>query len=222
MSVILLGISGSLRKDSGTEYAVREALSAAQEIDGDIETQFISLRNKKIRSCIHCDMCFKKNSLCVVQDDFQEVQEAFLKADGYIIGSPCYNMSITPVLSSFMSRIRPVYLPYPGHFNGKVGGALVVGGGRNSGLEMSLLTIHNFYMTYEILCSGGSLHEPAGAVIWSVDGSFQGAKNDQAGLESARRLGMRVAQMALILKTGLATLEQAGKRIYKTTSWFEY
>lgn len=222
MTVKILGICGSVRKDSGTETAVKEALTAASQIDADVATEYISLRNKKIKMCMHCDNCFKNKSLCAIQDDFQEIQEAFLNADGYIVGSPVYNMNITPVLNAFMSRVRPTYLVYPGHFTGRAGGSLVVGGGRNSGQEIATLIIHGFFQTYEILCCGGSLHEPGGAMLWSKDGSPAGARLDAQGLEGARRLGKRIAQTAAILKHGMEKMEQDGRKIYKTEQWFEY
>ncbi|ATW25858.1 flavodoxin family protein [Candidatus Formimonas warabiya] len=222
MEVKILGISGSMRKDSGTEHAVQEALKAAQEIDADITTEFISLNSKKINTCIHCDRCFKKGTLCALKDDFQEVQKSFLEADGFILGSPVYNMNVTPVLSAFMSRVRPTYLVHPGHFTRKVGGAIAVGGGRNGGQEMTILNIHNFYQTYEILCCGGSLAEPAGAMLWSRDGSREGAKNDAPGNMGAVRIGKRVAQTAAFLKFGWECFEKEGKNIYITQKWFDY
>ncbi len=222
MKVKILGINGSFRKKSGTEFALEQALEAAKEIDADVETELISLRNKNIKMCIHCDGCFRKNSLCIVQDDFQEVQKAFLEADGYILSSPVYNMNVTPVMNAFMSRVRPTYLVYPGHFTRRVGGAVVVGGGRNGGQEMTILTIHNFYQTYEILCCGGSIHEPAGAMIYSVDGSYEGATKDKVGIEGAQRLGKRISQTAALLKSGWEQFEKDNKTIYQTENWWEY
>lgn len=222
MPVKILGINGSARKISGTEYVLKEALEAAKEIDADIKTEFISLRNKNIKMCIHCDGCFRKKSLCIVEDDFQDVQKSFLEADGYIFSSPVYNMNVTPVMNAFMSRIRPTYLVFPGHFTPRVGGAIAVGGGRNGGQEMTILAIHNFYQTYEILCCGGSIHEPAGGMVWSGDGSYEGAIKDKAGIEGAQRLGKRVAQTAAFLKFGWEHFKKEFKTIYQTENWWEY
>lgn len=221
MEIKILGIAGSARNQSGSRYALEQALLAAKEIDADVTTRLISLRGKKISMCVHCDNCVKNKSLCCIKDDFQEVQQAFLEADAYIFSSPVYNMTATPIFHAFMSRIRPTLMVDPGHFTGKVGGAICVGGGRNSGQEMTLLSFQNFFYTYEILSCGGSLHEPAGAALCSVDGSFDGARNDIQGIESARRLGKRIAQTSAILKYGCRALENEGKTIYHTEGWWE-
>jgi multimeric flavodoxin WrbA len=220
MKVKILGMSGSVRKESGTEYAVKEALKAAEQVDADIETRYISLKRKNIRMCIHCDGCYKNQSRCVVRDDYREVEDQFLEADGYIMASPVYNMNVTPVMQAFMSRIRAVYLEYPGHFTRRVGGAIAVAGGRNGGQEMTILNIHNFYQTYEIICCGGSLFEPAGGMVWSVDGSPQGAKNDEEGIEGSRRLGQRIAQTAAFLKMGYEQFEKEGRSVKETKNWY--
>lgn len=220
MSVKVLGICGSYRK-GGTEAAVKEALSGACEIDEEVQTEYVSLRGKNIRPCIHCDRCIKGKTLCCVEDDFQDIQDKFLDADCYIIGSPVYNMGITPVLQSFMSRIRPVYVVYPGIFSRKVGGALAVGGDRNGGQEMAVLNILNFYLAYEILCCGGEIGDYSGAKLWSgEDGSAEGAVRDERGMRGARRLGRRVAQVTSLLKLGWEKASSDGSRIYVTDHWF--
>jgi multimeric flavodoxin WrbA len=50
-STRLLGISGSPR-EGATAFAVREALEFAASLE-DIETEFISLKGKKINFCLH-------------------------------------------------------------------------------------------------------------------------------------------------------------------------
>jgi multimeric flavodoxin WrbA len=219
LGIKILGICGSYRK-GGTEFAVKEALEGATEIDEDVETKYISLLGKRIAPCIHCDRCIKENSLCLVKDDFKDIQDEFLKADGYIIGSPVYNMGITPLLQSFLSRLRPVYLVYPGMFSNKVGGAIATGGCRNGGQEMAVLNILNAYFTYEILPCGGEMGDYSGAKLWSGDGSVEGGMKDELGLKGARRLGKRVAQTASLLKLGWEKATAEGRKIAVTDHWF--
>jgi len=133
--VKVLGICGSHRAKGATEYSVKKALEAAETVPG-ITTQYVGLRGKKIGHCIHCNQCIKNNCLCVIEDDFQEVQQMFLDADAYIIGSPVYQMNSTPLLQDFCSRLRPTYLVHPGHFTNRVGGAIATGGTRHGGQEV--------------------------------------------------------------------------------------
>lgn len=221
MGLKILGISGSYRKDSGTGEAVREALKGAASIDPEVETDFISLRKKDIAPCIHCDGCWRKQSLCIVKDDFQELQQRFLEADGYIIGSPVYNMNYTPVLDAFFSRMRPVYLEYPGHFTRRIGAAIAVGANRNGGQEMVLINIQNFFSTYEILTCGGTFHDPGGTCLVTVDGSYEEALKDSHGMKSAFRVGQRLAQSAALLKFGEEEYDRRGYALARTSAWYE-
>ena len=49
----ILGISSSPRKKSGTTHMVKLALEEAEKLG--METELVTLRNKKINPCIHCD-----------------------------------------------------------------------------------------------------------------------------------------------------------------------
>ena len=215
----ILGLSGSHR-DGATDYCVKEALKSAATVPG-VETQFVSLRGKKIGHCIHCNKCIKDETLCAIKDDFQEVQEAFLEADGYIVGSPVYQMNSTPLIQDFFSRLRPTYLVYPGHFANRVGGALTTGGTRHGGQEMTLLTLRNVFLTYEILATGGPGGNYCGASVWSKDKKKEGAEEDTVGMEKVVGLGRRVAEAALILKAGKQYLADAKIELKSEALWFK-
>lgn len=81
---MVLGISGSPRKNGVTASAVKEILAS---YDG--ETKYISLAGKKINGCISCLGCIHDNQ-CVVNDDFLEISKALLEADVIIFGGPNY------------------------------------------------------------------------------------------------------------------------------------
>jgi multimeric flavodoxin WrbA len=220
VEVKILGISGSHRKEGATEYSVKKALEAASTVP-NVTTEFVSLRGKKISHCIHCNKCIKDETLCIIKDDFQEVQEMFLNADGYILGSPVYQMNSTPLIQDFCSRLRPTYLVYPGHFANRVGGAITTGGTRHGGQEMALLTLKNVFLTYEILVTGGPGGNYCGASVWSMDKKAAGAEEDLVGMEKVVGLGRRIGEAALILKAGKQALLDAGIELKKESLWFK-
>ena len=207
-SVKILGISSSYRKGA-TEYCVKEALREAEKVSG-VTTEFITLRGKNIQNCVHCNSCVKNKCRCVLKDDFNELFDKFLEADGYIIGTPVYSCSASSVLQAFLSRMRPSGVVAPGVFINKVGGAIATGGTRNGGQEMANMVIHNFYTCYEILVTGGPSGNYTGACVWSKDQREEGAKADEVGMKCVRGLGKRVAEAALILKNGKAYLASQG------------
>lgn len=96
-----LAISGSPRENGNTEYFARIVLSRLEK-EG-IETEFLSLIDKKIDECTGCYHCVK-NADCMIQDDFQEVFKKMIEADAIILASPVYHGSITPKLKCLLDR----------------------------------------------------------------------------------------------------------------------
>jgi len=197
--VKILGISGSPRKGS-TEYSVLEALKAAAELPG-VQTEYLSLRGKKINFCLHCDHCLRNAGRCVHKDDMAEIIDKLLSADGFIIGTPVYLSNMSGQLKTMFDRLRPLYMVNQGGLRNRVGGAIAVGGDRHGGQETAIQAILNVYLVYEVLAVGGVF--PGGnfgGTVWSHDKGAEGARLDEEGLQTVRGLGRRVAQVALLLE----------------------
>lgn len=210
MNIRILGISGSPRK-SATQYCVREALDSAGSIPG-VETDFIDLQGADIHYCIHCDRCYKdKTGLCpAFTDDMTGYYERFQKADGYIIGSPVYNMSTSALLQLFLNRLRPLGVyAQTGERQRKIGGGIAVGGMRNGGMETTLQTINNFYLSNGMLVISGGIFAYNGAAVWSDDRRVAGAKADLQGMKSVRLMGRRIAIFTGAIKHGVLAAGQA-------------
>lgn len=97
----VIGICGSPRLNGNTEYFTNLVLDTVRS-EG-IETEFISLRDKKISECTGCYACVK-NRQCAIEDDFQEIFTKMLNSDGIILSSPVYHGSITPKLKCLLDR----------------------------------------------------------------------------------------------------------------------
>jgi multimeric flavodoxin WrbA len=204
MNTRILGISGSPRK-SATRFCVEEALESASAVPG-IETDFIDLQGAAIHYCIHCDQCVRegKGRCPVFNDDMNRYYERFLKADGYIIGSPVYNMNTTALLQLFLNRLRPLGVFAPeGDRQRKIGGAIAISGMRNGGAEMALQAINNFYLSSGILVISGGVFAYNGAAVWSNDRKTQGAREDEQGMKSVRLMGRRIAIFADLIRRGI-------------------
>lgn len=197
----ILGICGSPRKGA-TEYAVQEALKEVEKIPG-IETEYWSVRGKKLSPCVHCDACIRKGTMCIIKDDLQELEEKILEADGIIIGSPVYDMNITAQLTAVFNRLRPIYLVHAGKLQNKVGAAITTGGTRYGGQELAKLPIINFFLMHEMLVSGGLGGCYIGGTIWSKDGKAQGAEDDTVGMDTIKRLAKGVSEAVMVSKYGL-------------------
>lgn len=200
--VKVLGISGSPRHGA-TEYAIKEALKVARETVPGIETEYWSVRGKKISPCVHCDSCIRNHTMCIIKDDLQELETKLLEADALIIGSPVYDMNISAQLAAVFNRLRPIYLVHSGELQNKVGAAITTGGTRYGGQELAKLPIINFYLMHEMLVTGGLGGCYIGGTIWSKDQKAKGAEEDTAGMDTIKRLGQGVAEAVMVSKYGL-------------------
>lgn len=100
--VKVIGIVGSPREHSNSEYFVDVALKELQE--HGLETELISLRGKRIHPCTGCYGCVTAKECTLEKDDFDEVFNKMLEADGIIVGSPVYNSSTPADLKALLDR----------------------------------------------------------------------------------------------------------------------
>lgn len=119
----VLGISGSPRKGKTTDRLVQEVLNG---VDG--ETEFISLRGKRISPCIGCLACADDN-ICKLKDDMKELREKIVEADALVIGSPNYFGGINALTHAFLERFYQFRHREAMTVAGKIAVAVGVGGG---------------------------------------------------------------------------------------------
>ena len=94
----ILGVSGSPRKDQSTDRLVKEVLSAV-----GLETEFVSLAGKEIGPCIACLGCVEDN-VCKVADDMQQLRDAIVEADAFVIGGANYFSMLNGLSHCFLER----------------------------------------------------------------------------------------------------------------------
>ncbi len=181
----IFGISGSPRLQ-GTHYAVNYALDYLKE--KGCEIRYISVSQKELKFCMHCDYCVIKKEGCVHKDDMNEIYENLIWADGVIMGTPVYQGNITGQLKTVMDRCRAIVAKNPKVLSDKVGMGIAVGGDRNGGQEVALRTIHDFYIINEMIpVGGGSFGANLGATFWSKDKGKEGIMEDEEGLRVLRK-----------------------------------
>lgn len=220
--VRILGISGSPRHGN-TELLVKEALRAAEGLGG-VETEFVSLADKTIDHCKSCYDCFKNPSrekLCYrsyeTKNDVNEILNKMIVADGLIVGSPVYFGVVSSKLKALIDRAMP--LEALGLLlRNKVGGAIAVAHERSGGLEETVKYLNNWFLFNDaIVVSVGPERPMEGIVGYSGAMAVEGwpspkipwedvtaVREDKQGIYATRCLGKRVAEVAKIIKAGLA------------------
>jgi multimeric flavodoxin WrbA len=188
--MIIVGVCGSPR-DQATEHILKEALRQLK--DKGFETQFWTVRGKRIGFCIHCDYCLK-NKECAFKDDMQELYRLLKTADGIIIATPVYNGGVSAQVKAVMDRCRAAVAGDVRFFRGKVGMGIAAGGDRMGGQEAALMQIHTFFILNGMEpVSGGFFGANLGATFWTKD-SLEGATQDAEGSRSLKKTLKRFAE----------------------------
>jgi len=205
----IVGLSGSPRKGGNTDILVQHALEAASDRGVDIE--FITLAEKDIRPCQGCYGGRQDGSggKCVLNDDLPAIFDRLAEADGIIIGSPVYFLTVTAQLKAVFDRglvlrygnTRPdTKTGGPGKpefvLGDKVGGAIAVAGG--NGQQLTLLEIIK-WMVFQNMIVVGDNQDLGVNVIARQLGDIS---SDEAGLLRASEIGSRIAELVKRLENG--------------------
>ena len=183
----ILGIACSPRKGMTTAKAVQAALDAAKSADPRIEIELIDLGGLSIAGW----------SPKPPSDDFTAIlpklQDPAL--GGLIIGSPSYFRGMSSLCKAFIERCAPLREPKMVLANKPVG-VVATGAFRNGGQELIIEQVQAAMLCFGMIAVGG--HAPAfqGATVLSTKDDISA---DELGLNTARKLGAHLAEMALRL-----------------------
>lgn len=179
----IVGICGSPR-EGASEYLLNRALNELEKEDS-FETTFISVKDKSISPCTHCNECTETKGKCSISDDMDEIYKALKEADGIIMASPIHFGSVSAQLKAVIDRCQAMIMEDLDIFKNKVGISIVVGGDRSGGQELAIQQINTFYLLNKIIpLSGGSFGANLGACLWSQDDGAEGVKEDEYGLKT--------------------------------------
>jgi multimeric flavodoxin WrbA len=149
-SVKIIGIAGSLRKGKSTYKALELALDAARTVSPAIATELIELSGLNLDPYIAVGSKSSDRP-----DDFPAVREKLEAHDvfGILMGSPVYMGIVSSPLKQLFERMlafRQGGFP----LKNKVGGAIAVGAGRNTGVELILQQLIMFMLSQEMILVG--------------------------------------------------------------------
>jgi NAD(P)H dehydrogenase (quinone) len=137
-------------------------------------------------------------------------KEDLEKADGIILGCPTYYGTLPGrmkvVIDDWAWKLKV-------DFTDKVGGAFSTGGGQSGGKEFVLVSLVMFMLNNRMVVAGPLYRNEATGSIWGEVGAaaMTGPLDTGVGegeLDSARRLGERVARLALKLKRAETTAHE--------------
>jgi len=184
----VLAINGSPRKGGNTQTMIDEAAKVLRK--AGIEVESLSIRDLDVRPCTGCELCFDGSWHCPIKDDGLRLIEKMAGADGIILASPIYCGGVTAQLKAIMDRSVIAYQNKD--LKNKVGGAICVGAGSHGGQELAVLQLVSTFAMQDMIVAGPGGGMP-GAMCTANDKGD--ARKDKDGLQSARDLGKRMAEL---------------------------
>ena len=185
----VIGIGGSLRKNSNSEYYVRYTLDklAAE----GLETEYISLLDRTIKPCRGCYGC-REAKKCTQEDDhFAPIFDKMYEADGIIVGSPVYYSSASPHLMALLDRAGFSSRFSGKFFSRKVGAPITVA--RRAGHNLAFAQLLMWYYINDMIIPGNT--------YWNVATAGSGGARDPEGDREAHDILDNFARnMAWLMK----------------------
>jgi len=195
--LLIVGVACSPRKGMTTAAGVRIALDAAGEADPRIRTELIDLGGMNISAW---SGGATPSQAAAIEDDFALAVEPVMRDSnlaGLIIGSPVYFRALSALCKAFLERLA--VLRKPSFLLADVPvGALAVGAYRNGGQELVIEQILTAMLCHEVMVVGGKPRAHQGATLWNH--TNDDIRQDEFGVETARNLGVRVAEAALRIR----------------------
>jgi len=194
-SVKIIGLAGSMRKGKSTYKAVELALESAKTISPAITTELIDLAGLNLDPYLAVGS--KSSEL---PDDFPALREKLEAPSvfGILMGSPVYMGLVSSPLKNLIERMiafRQNGFP----LGNKVGGAIAVGAGRNTGVELVLQQLIMFMLSQEMIVVGDG--KPGNHWGGTIQSQGENLSNDEGSLNTVRGVGKRVAEIALRMAT---------------------
>jgi multimeric flavodoxin WrbA len=129
----VVAIMGSPHR--GNSLEITQRIEASLHKLGEVEFEYIHLKDLDLRPCKGCFVCFVKGEeRCPLKDDMALIRARIEEADGVIFVSPVYSMHVSYLMKTFIDRFA-YNLHRPRYF-GKY--ALVVAVTGNIGLKPTL------------------------------------------------------------------------------------
>lgn len=183
MKVLL--VNGSTHKNGNTA----KALSVVERVirENGIETELLWIGNGPVRGCINCKYC-AKNRRCAFDDDIcNRMIEAFLEADGVIVGSPVYCAGPNGTLCALLDRLIYALAEFGRDLRGKPAAGVVTlwRGGGTAALDRL-----NKYFTYAGMPVVGN------GTYWNLSFEEDSAMQpDDMGIRTMEELGRCMSVM---------------------------
>ena len=147
----ILALLGSPNRGNTLEITRRfeEKLTAF----GDVEFEYIHLKDMKVDSCRGCFVCFLKGEdACPLKDDVGMIRDKIEEADGVVFVSPVYALHVTYLMKRFIDRLA--YIFHRPRYFGKYAVVISAAGNPRLGLKDTLKYMETTAVSWGFRCVG--------------------------------------------------------------------
>jgi multimeric flavodoxin WrbA len=103
----IVAIYGSPRRKGNTATLLNKAVQGARESGADVQ-EFV-LRDLKISPCLEIYGC-QKTGRCIIKDDFHQVADAIMEANGLMLASPIFFYSVSAHTKILIDRFQSLWV----------------------------------------------------------------------------------------------------------------
>jgi multimeric flavodoxin WrbA len=144
----ILALQASPNLDGLTATMAQEAVAGAAAAGA--ETELLNLCQLSLGACLQCEdgwgKC-RRDSLCIIDDDFESVRDKIAAADGVILSTPVYFGDVSEVVKKLLDRLRRCERAGPA--DPRVEGRWMLGiaaaGGGGGGGPTCLVSMERYY-----------------------------------------------------------------------------
>ncbi|MFA6872909.1 MAG: flavodoxin family protein [Bacteroidaceae bacterium] len=187
----VIGICGSTRKEGNTSLIINKVFQELKK--QGIEVELIELYNKDIDYCKGCFACKGKQSCVFKKDDFEEIFNKLVAAEGILLGSPVYSADVSAKMKTFLDRAGVVVATNPHLLQHKVGAS--VSAVRRAGGMQAVDAMNHFLLNKEILV--------VGSTYWNMVYGFNKGDvlEDEEGMRNMQNLGQNMAWLLKLISS---------------------
>jgi multimeric flavodoxin WrbA len=173
----VIGLNASPKgKDSNTLRLVNAVLAGAKEAGAD--TELVDIYSLRIEHCTACGTCYAKGE-CPLLDDFPDLFESMMSADGIVLGAPNYVDCVPAPMKAVFDRMADAI--HCQMLTGKFGCSVCTAGGSGEHEVVG-------YMNKVLMTLGANVVGGIGVAIGRDPSALGKAEKE------ARELGKRLAK----------------------------
>jgi multimeric flavodoxin WrbA len=106
-AIMILGVSGSPRKNGNSDVMLRRALEAAASAGAEVRAVY--LRDYAFAPCSGCERCRKDKACSGLLDGMQLLYPLVERAEGLILASPAHHYNVSALMKAFIDRLYCYY-----------------------------------------------------------------------------------------------------------------